>query len=101
MAALLERHGVGKGERVAFAAANVPAYPSPGGRRSRSARWCRASTAGGRPAELAYGIELTRPKVLVADARRLERLKEVGLPDGLVRHRGHRARAAARAAPRR
>ncbi len=77
-------HGVGKGDVVAFAAANVPAYP---------VAWWSTVSLGAvvsslngwwTPAELAYGIELTAPKVLVADARRLERLKEVGLPDGLV-----------------
>ena len=84
IAAVFAEHGVQKGDVVAFAAANVPAYP---------VAWWSTVTSGAvvsslngwwTPAELAYGIELTKPKVLVADARRLERLREVGLPEGLV-----------------
>jgi acyl-CoA synthetase (AMP-forming)/AMP-acid ligase II len=80
IAAVLAEHGVEKGDRVGFAAANVPAYPV--------AWWATAamgavvSSLNGwwTPNELAYGIELSKPKVVLGDERRLERLREVGLP---------------------
>ena len=84
IAEVLAARGVEKGDVVAFAAANVPAYPV--------AWWSTVclgaivSSLNGwwTPSELAYGIELTRPTVLVADARRMERLLEAGVPDGVV-----------------
>ena len=84
IAEVLAGHGVGKGDVVAFAAANVPAY---------TVAWWSTVVSGAvvsslngwwTPHELVYGIELTGPKVLIADARRLERLREAGVPDGLV-----------------
>lgn len=84
IAEVLAGHGVGKGDVVAFAAANVPAY---------TVAWWSTVVSGAvvsslngwwTPSELAYGIELTGPKVLIADARRLERIREVGVPEGLV-----------------
>ncbi len=84
IAHVLAGHGVGKGDVVGFAAANVPAY---------AVAWFATVCSGAivsslngwwTPSELAYGVELTGPKVIVADARRLERLREVGLPDGVV-----------------
>ena len=62
IAEVLAGHGVGKGDVVAFAAANVPAYP---------VAWWSTVSLGAvvsslngwwTPAELAYGIELTGPR---------------------------------------
>lgn len=80
IAELLAGHGVGHGDRVGFAAANVPAYPV--------AIWATVSLGAvvsgfngwWTPPELAYGIELTKPTVVLADDRRLEWLTEAGLP---------------------
>ena len=86
VAALLEQHGVTKGSRVAFAAANHLPYP---------VAWWATLSLGAVVAslngwwtaiELAHGIELSAPTVLFADERRLERLAEVvvGLDPELV-----------------
>ncbi len=84
IAEVLAGHGVGKGDVVAFAAANVPAY---------TVAWWSTVVSGAvvsslngwwTPHEFAHGIELTKPKVLIGDARRLERVREVGVPDGLI-----------------
>jgi acyl-CoA synthetase (AMP-forming)/AMP-acid ligase II len=81
---LANEHGVTKGDRVAFAAANVPAYP---------AAWWATISLGAivsglngwwTPTELAHGIDLTRPTVVLADARRLERLAEADVDVPLV-----------------
>ena len=86
VAALLAQHGVAKGSRVAFAAANHLPYPiawwatlCTGGVVASLNGWWTAS-------ELAHGIELSGPTVLFADERRLERLREVevGLDADLV-----------------
>ena len=85
VAALLERHGVTKGSRVAIAAANHAPYPiawwatlSLGAVVAGLNGWWTAD-------ELAHGIELSAPTVLLADDRRLERLAEVDLdPDVVV-----------------
>ena len=82
--AVLAEAGVTPGDRVAFAAANVPAYPL---------AWWATVTMGAivasfngwwTPAEMAHGLDLSEPKVVIADERRLERLREAGLPDDVV-----------------
>jgi acyl-CoA synthetase (AMP-forming)/AMP-acid ligase II len=78
---LRERHGVGKGDRVAIAAANCPGWPL--------AFWAATSLGAITVAmngwwtapELAYGLELTAPTVLLGDTRRLARLE--GLDPGI------------------
>jgi acyl-CoA synthetase (AMP-forming)/AMP-acid ligase II len=78
-ALLADRYGVEAGDRVAIVSANSPAYAI--------TMWATVSIgavvtslngwwAG---AELAYGVELTEPKLLVGDAARLARV-----PDGAV-----------------
>ena len=78
---LADDYGVTKGDRVGFAAANIAPY---------AVTWWAALSLGAivtslngwwSPAELRYGVELTTPKVVFADARRLERLGEAGLGD--------------------
>lgn len=74
-AALQERFGVGPGDRVAVAAANCPGHAL--------AAWAAVSLGAvavelngwwsGR--EMAHGVALTRPSVLLGDRKRLERLE--------------------------
>jgi len=73
-AALRQQHGIGPGDRVAILAANCPewiltfwATVSLGGVVVAMNGWWAGE-------EIGYGLDLTRPKLLVADARRLERL---------------------------
>ncbi len=82
-AALRDRYGVGPGDRVAVVAPNTVEYAL--------VFW--AATALGAITvglngwwtgdEIAYAVELTEPKVLFGDRRRLDRLDGVALPDGL------------------
>jgi acyl-CoA synthetase (AMP-forming)/AMP-acid ligase II len=80
MAALLrDEHGVGPGDRVAFASANGLGYAI--------AEWATASLGAiivglngwWTGPELAYGVELSQPKVLFADEARAARMAEVGV----------------------
>lgn len=72
--ALAELHGVGKGDRVAILAANGPEWVI--------AFWATVSLGGIVSAlngwwtrdEIEYGVGLSEPKLLIGDARRLERL---------------------------
>ena len=77
-AALADRYGVGPGDRVAIAAANCPGHAL--------AAWAAISLGAvvvelngwWTGAEMRHGIDLTRPKVLLGDARRLGRLEPGG-----------------------
>ncbi len=79
--ALRERYGVAKGDRVAILAENHPEW--------LTTFWATASMGGIVAAlngwwtedEIRYGIELSEPTVLVADRKRLERLRgDPGVP---------------------
>ena len=82
-AALRDRFGVGPGDRVAIVAPNTVEY----------ALTFWATTALGAVTvglngwwtgeEIAYAVELTEPKVLFGDRRRLARLEGIELPDSL------------------
>ena len=74
-AALRDEYGIGKGDRVAILAANAPewiltfwATVSLGGVVVGMNGWWAAD-------EIRHALDLTKPKLLVADARRLERLE--------------------------
>ena len=77
-AALADRYGVGPGDRVAIAAANCPGHAL--------AAWAAVSLGAvavelngwWTGAEMRHGLDLTRPKVLLGDARRLGRLDAAG-----------------------
>jgi acyl-CoA synthetase (AMP-forming)/AMP-acid ligase II len=84
IAAALADHGVGPGAVVGFAAANVPAHAVAWWATVCSGAIVSSLNGWWTPSELAYGIELTTPKVIVADAPRLARLHEVGIPEGVV-----------------
>jgi acyl-CoA synthetase (AMP-forming)/AMP-acid ligase II len=75
-AALRERYGIGPGDRVAILAANAPewiltywATVSLGAVVVAMNAWWTAD-------EIRYALELTSPKILLADRRRLERLED-------------------------
>jgi acyl-CoA synthetase (AMP-forming)/AMP-acid ligase II len=80
-AALRERHGVGKGSRVALLGANSPEWVL--------AAWATLTLGGTVVAmngwwqgdEIRYGLELGEPDLLIADRKRLERLEgDPGVP---------------------
>jgi len=80
VAAVLVEHGVEAGDRVAFAAANVPSYVVAWWATVVSGAIVSSLNGWWTPAELAHGMALSRPQVVIADARRLERLREAGIP---------------------
>ncbi len=78
-AALRDRYGVGKGDRVAIAAANCPGYALTFWAATALGAITVALNGWWTGPELAYGIELTTPRVVFGDGRRLERLAGVEL----------------------
>jgi acyl-CoA synthetase (AMP-forming)/AMP-acid ligase II len=79
-AALRDRYGIGKGDRVAILAENRVEWPlsfwatmSLGGIVAALNGWWTAD-------EIAYGIEDSEPKLLIADQKRLARAGRVGVP---------------------
>jgi acyl-CoA synthetase (AMP-forming)/AMP-acid ligase II len=84
IARVLADHGVGQGDVVAFAAANVPAYTVAWWATVCSGAVVSSLNGWWTPTELAHGIELTRPTVLIGDERRLERVRDAGVPDDVV-----------------
>ena len=80
-AALSQRYGVGAGDRVGLLGSNQPGWiqgfwgtVSAGATAVAMNGWWKGD-------EIRYGIELTEPKVLIADRRRLERLDgDPGVP---------------------
>ncbi len=78
-AALRERHGIEKGDRVALLAANCAEWPV--------AFWATVSLGGilsalngwWTPDEIAYGVADSAPRLLIGDRARLERAKGLGL----------------------
>jgi acyl-CoA synthetase (AMP-forming)/AMP-acid ligase II len=79
-AALRERYGIGKGDRVAILAENRVEWPlsfwatmSLGGIVAALNGWWTAD-------EIAYGLEDSEPKLLIADRKRLARAGKVGVP---------------------
>jgi acyl-CoA synthetase (AMP-forming)/AMP-acid ligase II len=80
---LVDRYGIGPGERVGIVAANSPEYGL--------VMWAVASIGGiiaslngwWTSAELAFGVELSSPSLITGDDRRLARLDDVELPAGV------------------
>lgn len=75
-AALADRYGVGKGDRVGILAANTPEWVV-----SFWAAQCLGAIAVGynawwAPREIAYGLKHTTPSVVIADAKRAALLRE-------------------------
>ncbi len=83
-AALRDQHGIGPGDRVAIVAPNTVEYTL--------TFWATVALGGvvvglngwWTGEEIAYAVELTEPKLLLGDHRRLERLEGVTLPDGVT-----------------
>jgi acyl-CoA synthetase (AMP-forming)/AMP-acid ligase II len=77
--ALTEQHGIGKGDRVAIFAENWPEWVV--------IYWATVSLGGivaalngwWTPAEVKHGIELSKPKLLIGDRKRLARAEGLGL----------------------
>lgn len=82
----LADHGVRKGDRVAFAAANVAPYAVGWWATLISGAVVSSLNGWWTPAELLHGIELSAPTVVLADGPRLARLAEAGLPDDVQVH---------------
>ncbi len=80
-AALTDRHGVGPGDRVALLGSNQPAWIQGFWGAVSSGAVAVAMNGWWKGDEIRHGLELTEPKVLIADRRRLERLgRDPGLP---------------------
>ncbi len=100
-AALRDRYGIGKGDHVAILAANAPewilsywAAVSMGAVVISMNGWWAGD-------EIRYGLDLSQPKLLLADRRRMERLAEidvdvpvVGFEEDFEAIRGHAPDAA-------
>jgi acyl-CoA synthetase (AMP-forming)/AMP-acid ligase II len=71
--ALAEQHGIGAGDRVAILAANGPEWPALFWAVTSLGAIATACNGWWTTPELAAGLALTRPALLVGDARRLER----------------------------
>ena len=80
-AALSDRYGVGPGDRVGLLGANQPGWIQGFWGTVSSGAIAVAMNGWWKGDEIRYGIELTEPKVLIADRRRLERLGgDPGIP---------------------
>jgi len=80
-AALADRYGVGPGDRVGLLGANQPGWIQGFWGTVSAGAVAVAMNGWWKGDEIRYGIELTEPKVLIADRRRLERLVgDPGIP---------------------
>ena len=73
-AALSERYGIGPGDRVGLLGANQPGWIQGFWGTVSAGAIAVAMNGWWKGDEIRYGIELTEPRVLIADRRRLERL---------------------------
>jgi acyl-CoA synthetase (AMP-forming)/AMP-acid ligase II len=78
-AVLAEEYGVGKGDRVAIASANTVEYALTYWACLVSGAVVTGLNGWWTAPELAYGVELTKPKVLFGDEPRLARMREAGI----------------------
>lgn len=76
--ALADRYGVGKGDRVGILAANTPEWVTTFWAAQVLGAIPVGYNAWWAPREIAYGLQHTRPTVVVADAKRAALLAEVG-----------------------
>ncbi|UFS93266.1 class I adenylate-forming enzyme family protein [Nocardia huaxiensis] len=77
-AALQQRYGIGKGDRVGILAANSPEWVLTFWAVQRLGAIPVGYNAWWAPREIAYGLEHTQPVVVVADAKRAELLEQTG-----------------------
>ncbi|NNE75212.1 MAG: acyl--CoA ligase [Acidimicrobiales bacterium] len=78
--ALRDRYGIEPGDRVAIFAANIPAWVTAFFAITRLGAMAAACNGWWTPDEVRYAIELTEPKLLLGDAKRLARLEGVDVP---------------------
>ena len=78
---LADEYGIAKGDRVAVAAANSAEYVMVAWATIVLGAIIDGLNGWWTSAELQYGIDLTEPKIILADAPRRERLAEVSLGD--------------------
>jgi acyl-CoA synthetase (AMP-forming)/AMP-acid ligase II len=86
VAAWIAEKGVRKGDRVAFASANVPEYVIGWWATLVSGAVVSSLNGWWTPAELLHGIELSKPTLVFADGPRLTRLADAGLPADVEVH---------------
>ena len=80
-AGLAERYGIGHGDRVAILAANTPEWIQSFWAITSLGAIAVAMNGWWTEDEIRYGLELTTPKLLLADAKRAERIKgDPGVP---------------------
>lgn len=77
-AALSKRYGIGKGDRIGILAANTPEWVLTFWAAQRLGAIPVGYNAWWAPQEIAYGLEHTRPVVVIADAKRAALLAESG-----------------------
>ncbi|MFE3224710.1 AMP-binding protein, partial [Nocardia sp. NPDC059228] len=77
-AALAQRYGVGKGDRVGILAANTPEWVLTFWAAQRLGAIPVGYNAWWVPREIAYGLEHSAPKVVIADAKRAALATETG-----------------------
>lgn len=77
---LRDRFGIRKGDRVAIAAANTPGWALTFWAATSLGAITVALNGWWTGPELAYGIGLTRPAVVLGDSRRVDRIEEMGCP---------------------
>ena len=75
-AGLAERYGIGPGDRVGLLGANQPGWIQGFWGTVSTGAIAVAMNGWWKGDEIRYGLELTEPKVLIADRRRLERLDD-------------------------
>ncbi len=80
-AALMNGYGIGRGDRVAILGANQPGWIQGFWATVSAGAISVAMNGWWKGDEIRYAIELTEPKVLIADSRRLNRLGgDIGVP---------------------
>ncbi|MET9485520.1 class I adenylate-forming enzyme family protein [Nocardia sp. NPDC006630] len=77
-AALQQRYGIGKGDRIGILAANTPEWVLTFWAAQRLGAIPVGYNAWWAPLEIAYGLEHTEPVVVIADAKRAQALAEAG-----------------------
>lgn len=78
--ALVNDHGVGRGDRVALSMRNYPEWIIAYSAITSIGAMCVAMNALWTADEMAYGLSMSQPKVLITDQERLDRLASLGAP---------------------
>jgi acyl-CoA synthetase (AMP-forming)/AMP-acid ligase II len=84
LAKALVGRGIGKGDRVAIAMRNCPAWIVSYMAALKAGAVATLVNGWWQPHELAHGLELTDPKLVLADAGRAKRIDATGLPLDVV-----------------